>query len=161
MKLLDYLNEKTNNAYKDYKLVSVIFDKSKKECTFKFLYKNEISDEDKYLLKDLIVDYLKEDVSVVVKCKKAYADNDLVRDVLYNFLTKNYASVCVGFDKNNISAEVSEEIDVKIFCNKFQHGYLSSSEIKKEILLTMNQQDFLLCCGIHVVAAWILTKKFP
>ena len=46
MKLLDVINNKTNNAYKDFKLVSVIFDKSNIECTFKFLYKNEISDDE-------------------------------------------------------------------------------------------------------------------
>lgn len=134
MKLLDYVNEKTNNAYKDYKLVSVIFDRSKKECVLKFLYKNEINDDDKSTLQKLVAEYLKVDISIIIKCKKAYADSDLVKDVIYNFLTRNYASVCVGFEKDNITADVSDEIYVTISCNKFQHGYLSSSEIKKEIL---------------------------
>lgn len=135
MRLLDFINEKSNNAYKDYKLVSVIFDKRNRECTFKFLYKNETNEEAKQTLNDLIKEFLQEDgVSVVVKCKKAYADKDLVRDVLYNFLMRNYASVCVDFDKHNIKADVSEDINVQIYCNKFQHGYLSSNEIKKEII---------------------------
>ena len=121
MRLLDFINEKSNNAYKDYKLVSVIFDKRNRECTFKFLYKNETNEEAKQLLNDLIKDFLQEDgVTVVVKCKKAYADKDLVRDVLYNFLMRNYASVCVDFDKHNIKADVSEDINVQIYCNKFQ-----------------------------------------
>jgi len=135
MRLLDFINEKTNDAYKDYKLVSVIFDKKNKECTFKFLYKNETGDDAKRLLTELIKEFLHEDsIAVVVKCKKAYADKELVRDVLYNFLMRNYASVCVDFDKNNIKTEVTEDINVQIFCNKFQHGYLSSNDIKKEIM---------------------------
>ena len=40
MKLIDYINQKTNNTYKDFKLVSVIFDEKKLECCYKFLYKN-------------------------------------------------------------------------------------------------------------------------
>ena len=87
MKLLEFINNKTNNAYKDYKLVSVIFDENKIECTFKFLYKNEITEEDKDNLHNLVTEYLNnEQVNVVIKCKKAYLDCDLVNDVIYNFI---------------------------------------------------------------------------
>ena len=89
MKLLDYINQKTNNAYKDFKLVSVIFDRNTKNCTFKFLYKNEIKEEDKPNLTKIIEEYLPQKVNIVVKCKKAYVDKDLVREVVFNFITKH------------------------------------------------------------------------
>ena len=88
MKLLDFINKQTNNAYLDFKLVSVIFDRENRACTFKFLYKNELKDGDKDVLQKLITEYLPQKVDVVVKCKKAYVDKDLVRDVIYNFVMK-------------------------------------------------------------------------
>ena len=93
MKILDFINEKTNNAYKDFKLVSVIFDENELMCTFKFLYKDTIFDNARNELVKLISEYINEDIQIVVKCKKAYIDNDLVRDVIYNFITKNYIMI--------------------------------------------------------------------
>lgn len=133
MKLLDFINQKTNNAYMDFKLVSVIFDKSNRECTFKFLYKNEIKDEDKPTLLHLIEEYINQDVKVVVKCKKAYLDIDLVRDVIYNFIVKHYSSVAVDFDKKDIVVEIDGDIFVTINCNKFNYNHLSNPLVFNEI----------------------------
>lgn len=134
MKLLEFINEKTNDAYKFFKLVSVIFDKTTRTCTFKFLYLNEINDVDKEVLAKLIKEYLNADVDVVVKCKKAYVDEDLVRTVLYNFFVKNFASISSGFDKSNIKVTIDGEIYIKVNCSDFQYKYLSSPENKKDIL---------------------------
>ena len=141
MKLLNYINEKTNNAYKYFKLVSVIFDKSNKQCVFKFLYQNEIPDDAKDILTKLIDDYLGNKVEVVVKCKKAYLDVDLVKTVLFNFITKNYASVS-GFEKNNINVEIDGEIYINLNCSDFQYKYLSNPDIKNEILDYMHNFFF-------------------
>jgi len=90
MKILDYINSKTNNAYEDFKLVSVIFDKSEKTCTFKFLYKDECSDSSRDELKKLIQEYINEDkVEVIVKLKKAYVDADLVKTVVCNYVARH------------------------------------------------------------------------
>ena len=134
MKLLDYINQKTNNAYKDFKLVSVIFDRHTKDCTFKFLYKNEIKEEDKANLTKLIEDYLPQKVNIIVKCKKAYVDNDLVREVVFNFITKHYSSVAVSFDKNDIEVEISDAIQITINCNSFNYNHLINAPVYKEIL---------------------------
>lgn len=134
MDLLNYINKQTNNAYLDFKLVSVIFDRKNKDCVFKFLYKNEIKDDDKSKLTDLIKDYLPQDVNVIVKCKKAYVDKDLVRDIISNFITKNYSSVSVDFDKNDIDVEIDEDIYVTINCNKFNYNHLSSPIVHSEII---------------------------
>ena len=107
MNLLDYINNNSDNAYKDFKLVSVIFDEINLECTFKFLYKNNIKDNDKEIILNLISQYINEpNIKIIVKCKKAYVDETLVKDVLYNFILRNYASVIVGFDKNNINVNI-------------------------------------------------------
>jgi len=134
MKLLDFINEKTNNAYNAYKLVSVIFDKESKSCTFKFLYQNEINDKDKIILKDLIKEYLNQDIEIIIKCKKAYVDEDLVRTIVYNYYLKNFPSISADFDKKNILVDISEEINIVVNCNDFQYKFLNSSNNKQEVL---------------------------
>lgn len=134
MKILDYINKQTNNAYKDFKLVSVIFDKNLRECTFKFLYKNELKENDKCTLQKLIKDYLPQDVGVVIKCKKAYVDCELVRDVLYNFVTKHYSSVASDFEKEDITVTIDNTINATINCNDFNYIHLSDPNVYKDIL---------------------------
>lgn len=134
MRLLDIINEKTNNAYKNFKLVSVIFDKKQRECVFKFLYKDEIKNDDKETLKRIIEEFLNQDVQVVIKCKKAYIDADLVRDILYNFIIRNFASIAVNFKKENINVEIDDSINVTITCNDFIYKYMISNNIKEEIM---------------------------
>lgn len=134
MDLLNYINKQTNNAYLDFKLVSVIFDKKNRECVFKFLYKNEIKEDDKPRLTKLIEDYLPQKVNVVVKCKKAYVDNDLVRDIISNFIIKHYSSVSVDFSKKDIDVDIDEDIYVTINCNSFNYNHLSSPVVYNDIL---------------------------
>lgn len=134
MKILDFINDKTDNAYKDFKLVSVIFDEKTKDCVFKFLYKNEINDNNKEELKLLIDQYLDSDVNVIIKCKKAYIDNDLVKDIIYNFIIRNFASIGIDFKKDNVSVNIDENITTIITCSQFQYDYLSSGQVKKEII---------------------------
>ncbi|MBE5735814.1 MAG: hypothetical protein E7356_00425 [Clostridiales bacterium] len=147
MKLLDFINEKTNNAYKDYKLVSVIFDETKIEATFKFLYKDELGDNAKDELTKLIRDYLAEDIAIVVKCKKAYVDSDLVRDVIFNFVVRNYSSLEVNFSKKDINVEIDNSIVVNMKCTEFQREHILSNSIDREIIDYANSfffEDFVL-----------------
>jgi len=134
MKLLEYINEKSNNAYKDYKLVSVIFDEKSRECVFKFLYKDNINDGDKDNLKSLIEKYIDNDVNIVIKCKKAYIDIDLVKDIIFNFIIRNFASIGIEFKKDNIEVIIDENITTTIICNQFQYEYLTNGQVKKEII---------------------------
>lgn len=134
MKLLDYINEKSNNTYKDFKLVSVIFDENNKSLVFKFLYKDEFLPSYKDELQKLVSDYINNDVEIIIKCKKAYIDNDLVKDVIYNFIYRHYASVGVDFTKQNIDVAIDDSIHLTINCNEFQYKYFSSNIIKNDIL---------------------------
>lgn len=144
MKLLDFINENSNNAYKDFKLVSVIFDEKNMELTFKFLYKDTIRDEDRGVLHDLITKYIgQKDVKIVVKCKRAYIDEDLVREVLYNFITRNYSSIGIDFKKENLDINIIDgQIECKINCTPFQKDYIINNSIDKEIMSYANSFFF-------------------
>lgn len=148
MRLLDFINEKHNNAYKDFKLVSVIFDEKEKSCTFKFLYKDTIKEEDRTILASAIKQYLKEDVNVIVKCKKAYVDSTLVQDVIYNFIVRNFSSIGVDFVKENIKVVVDAgEIRTDIYCTSFQYDYITNNSIDNEIVGYANSfffENFIL-----------------
>ena len=106
MTLMEFINNKTNNAYKDFKLVSVIFEESTRNCTFKFMYKESIKSDDKEKLSRLIQEYISDDVNIIVKCKKAYVDSDLVKDIITNYIGRNLTSV-VGIAKDNINVEIN------------------------------------------------------
>lgn len=134
MKLLDYINSKTNNAYEGFKLVSVIFDRSAKECTFKFLYRDECKDDDRVTLAKYIKEYMGEEVGVIVKLKKAYIDNDLIKTVVCNYISRHCSSISDSITKDDISVEIDTTIGVTIACNPFAFGYLSSVEAKSELL---------------------------
>lgn len=134
MKILDYINSKTNNTYKDFKLVSVIFDKSEKECTFKFLYKDSCKDEDRETLSRLIKEYMDEDVSIVVKLKKAYVDDGLVKTIFNNYISRHNASLAENFSTDDIKVEIADTINVIISCGDFAYNYLSGSDVRADIL---------------------------
>ena len=152
MNILDYINQNTNDAYKDFKLVSVIFDEENLELTCKFLYKDTIEDNARDELHKLICDYFNEPkVKVVVKCKKAYIDESLVRDVLYNFIIKNFNSIGLDFDKSRIQVSISDYISVVINCNEFQYQYINGNSVESEIINYANSfffEDFELSLNI-------------
>lgn len=134
MKILEFINSKTNNAYKDFKLVSVIFDRKERECTFKFLYKDECKDDDRDFLGKLIKEYLDEEVKVTVKLKKAYVDDDLVKTVLANYIARHNASLSDTFKKDDIRVEISDVIAITIMCNAFTYNYLNGQDVRSDIL---------------------------
>ena len=148
MKLLDYINQNTNDAYKDFKLVSVIFDEETNELIFKFLYKDEMAETAKDELYNLINKYFNEPaIKIVVKCKKAYIDEDLVRDVLYNFIIKNFTSIGLDFKKSRINVSISDYISVVINCTEFQYQYIKGNSVENEIIDYANSfffEDFSL-----------------
>ena len=148
MKLLDYINQNTNDTYKDYKLVSVLFDEENRELTFHFLYKDEMAENAKSELYDLIGKYFNEpNVKIVIKCKKAYIDESLVRDVLYNFIIRNFNSIGLDFAKTRIKVTISGGIYVVINCNEFQYQYIKGNSVETEIIDYANSfffEDFAL-----------------
>ncbi len=134
MKLLDFINKKTDNAYENFKLVSVIFDRSAKECTFKFLYKDCCKDDDRVVLARLIKEYLDEEITIVVKLKKAYVDVDLVKTVINNYASRHSGSIGDGILKDDIDVDISDNIVATISCNSFAFDYLSSPDAKADFL---------------------------
>ena len=152
MNILDYINQNTNDAYKDFKLVSVIFDEEKLELTCKFLYKDTIADNAREELYDLITKYFNEPkIKVVVKCKKAYIDEGLVRDVLYNFIIKNFNSIGLDFEKSRIDVTITDYIAVVINCNEFQYQYINGNSVENEIINYANSfffEDFELSLNV-------------
>ncbi len=149
MTLIDFINKKTNNAYKDFKLVSVIFEESSRNCTFKFMYKDSIKSDDKDKLTKLIHEYISDDVNVIVKCKKAYVDSDLVKDIIVNFVHRNLTSV-VGFEKSNIDVKLDHGIYITINCDNIQYGYLNAEKNRAD-LFEYVQNFFFETCYIDII----------
>ena len=137
MKILDYINNKTDNPYKDFKLVSVIFDRAEKECTFKFLYKETCKEEDREILSKLIKEYIDEEVGIVVKLKKAYVDEGLIKTIFTNYINRHNTSLSDNFSSSDIRVEIDETISVTISCGDFAYNYLSGFDVRADITAYM------------------------
>lgn len=110
---MTYINQKTNESFKDIKVSSVVFNKQHNEVVFKFIYKpnrNTITAKEREQLKEITSEFLKMQVRVDVKTKKALVDEDVVRDFVFKFVTSEYTSIADGFLKKNIKVELQDNV---------------------------------------------------
>ena len=107
-----------------------------------------MADNAKDELYNLINKYFNEpNIKIVIKCKKAYIDESLVRDVLYNFITKNFTSIGLDFKKSRINVTITDYISVVINCTEFQYQYIKGNSVESEIIDYANSfffEDFAL-----------------
>ncbi len=141
-KLLEFINNKSNNKFKNYKLTYACYNKTNKELNLKFVYDDElINKEDKQLLFDLIKEYLNLNININIKCKKSFVDVDVIKNVLYEYLTKNYENIITNFSINNINVKIEENnVFVAIKLLEVFYNHLQQIGFKDEIkkFLEMN-----------------------
>ena len=102
-----------------------------------------MTDNAKDELHQLISQYFDEpQLNIIIKCKKAYIDEDLVRDVLYNFIIRNFTSIGLDFDKSRISVKITDYISVTINCNEFQYQYIKGNSVETDIINYANSFFF-------------------
>ena len=145
-KLVEYINEKTNHSFENVKVSSVVFNKDYNEVTFKFIYKpnrNTITAKERAQLKELVQDFLKMQVKVDVKTKKALVDEDVIRDFVFKFITSEYSSIADGFLKQNILVGLKEDLIVlKVsFLDTF-YEFVKNKGFEKELEEFLEQNFF-------------------
>ena len=88
-----------------------IWARSKVECRVLFISVPRflLALKDNISAKNSYVEYIKENVNIIIKCKKAYVNSDLVRDVIFNFVVRNYSSIEVNFSKKDINVELAKK----------------------------------------------------
>jgi len=145
--LLQYINEKTDNQFEDFKINSVIFNKENNSAVFKFIYPKTreavVSDDVRAMLKDIIATFLKVDITIDVKTRKALIDADAVRDVIAKFIIENYQSMSFDFNKNNVTVIISgNDVKVTIKASDAQYNFLIGKQADKAIIAHLDQNFY-------------------
>ena len=141
LKFLEYLNEKTNNTYKDIKLVGVIYDNEIDNIILKFLYNTDsFTDEDKETIKKCFIEYIPFDYDrVVVKAKKSYIDSKIVQSEVYKYMITYYKTLNSVFSIDNVLTQGDEkEMVIKISLPKFHYDFLKSKDFENELYEYLN-----------------------
>lgn len=137
-KLINFINETTNNAYTNIKVVSVVYAKNNNLITVKFVYdknKPELTEQDKTTLNALVKQYVGEKVEVEIKYKKALIDEDSVTENVANFVLKNYANVFSMFDKKFVEVLIQDDsVYIKIGLLQVLYDYLKNKNFENELV---------------------------
>lgn len=145
-KLLQYINNKTNNSFTDIKLSNVIYDRENAHITFKFVYKKErntLTEKERDILQQLSAEFLNENVSVEVKTKKALIDEDVVKDLVFKFVQSNYSSLGTGFTKNNINVVLNgASVGLELSFLETYVGFLKKKNFAQELTEFLQQNFF-------------------
>ncbi len=156
-KLLEYILQKTNNAYQNMKLVGVFYDESSNTSTFKFVYKDKnLYTEDKVRITELLKEYYKNAFNVEVKLKKSYLDDDVIKEFVYRYLSENASSVSNINKSQDIVVDIkNEDVFVKILVSKQYHEFL----IHKKLGESLKKE-----CDVNFFGTFnveILAKELP
>ena len=148
-KVIEYINSKTQNKYSNIKLSNVIYNKQSSVAAFKFVYNPssfDLNDADRQTLKELILEHLKEGgitTNVEVFTKKAILDADVLKDIVYKFLNKNYYSIYSNFSKNSVVVDNKNEIvNVALELSEVYFNFLSNRNFEQELTETLNDNFF-------------------
>lgn len=146
-KLIDYIKsnliKEFNNTYLNFKLVSVVYDKSTEVVTFRFIYNNgDVTKAMKQRVIGLICDYYGKKFVVDCKMKKSFLDEDAIGESVYRIILDNCKSI-VNFSKKDISTIINQD-DVNISVNITEQffDFINNRHFDKLIIDNLNNNYF-------------------
>ena len=118
-KITEALNKKFNYAYNYLKLYEVTYDQSSLECVVTFLYPQSMEDvytADRIKIQEFLEEYIKINGKIVVKFKKSFLDDRLIKKECIEFISGNFKAIAVYLTEDQISVETKEdEISIKFY----------------------------------------------
>lgn len=145
-KLLEFINLKTNNQFKDVKISNIVYSKSKETLTIRFVYKKEreaLTDKDKSLLNSLIKEFLQFKVKININTKKALIDEDVVKELVYKQIFNNYSSLSATIAKDDILVSMQDSlVTIKINIPQVSYDFLISKNFETEIIEFLQDNFF-------------------
>ncbi len=134
-KLLEYILQKSNNAYQNIKLVGVFYDEPTNTSTFRFVYRDRnLYVEDKQKITSYLEEYYNNAFKVDVKLKKSYLDDDVIKEFVYRILKEDASSINNISKSNDITVMISnEDVLVTIAVSKQYHEFLLHKKLDEKI----------------------------
>ena len=142
--LLEKLNKRYENRYSFLKIYEVVYDKSNFECVITFLYPyeiNDISNLERKEIHDFLVEYLKINANIVVKFKKSYLDEKLIRGDVFNYISQNFKAGAVYLTEKQIKVKNQESLtSIEIYVGEDIKNYFESSNLKLKLNSYLNEK---------------------
>ena len=141
-KIVDLINEKSDNKFPFLKTLSISYNKKALTCVISFLFPqtlNEISSNQKQIIYDILNNELHLNAKLILKFRKSYLDEELIHSKIMEFFKKNYSSLFSVIESEDISITIQGQfVDVLL---KISSNYLNSFD-KNNLLMELN--EFLL-----------------
>lgn len=132
--LLEFINSKTNNAYKNTKLVGVVHNKETQKVCFRFVYHDMIfTQKDKDIILALIEEFYKHTIAVEVKAKKDYIDEEVIADYTYQYILNNHTSFHNDIKKSDIKVVLGDNVQIKLHVFSTIFDYLKNKDFENNL----------------------------
>ena len=120
---------------KVFKFSSANYNEEKNECVLLFLYSNnnKPTDEQKQSLTKNLQNLTENLCSLKVKFKQSYIDKEVALNLLNEFFQHNLPILLNNFTLNDITLEVSDEINISISCSENQKNIISDNNNLNEL----------------------------
>lgn len=139
-KILEFLKNNLNNTY--LKLVSVVYNKKTEVATFKFIYENEISDDEKLKITQLISDFYQNKFKVDVRLKRSYLDEDAVQEFCYRNVVENCKSI-LDFSKKDVRVSIdNKNVDINICIAEQFADFFESKNYERNLIKQLDENFF-------------------
>lgn len=143
-KIISILNNKFGDKYNDLKLLDVVFDKSSNLCTISFLYpetSQALKTENKQEIANFLTDTLKLNAKLVIKFKKSFLDEELIRVSIKNYFLKFQRSLSsvIDFKKITISKNVFD-IKISIIIPEAILKNVNQEKVKTNLIEELNKE---------------------
>ncbi len=141
-KLLEYIHQIKEGAYKNTKFVSVIYHTKEDGLECKMVYEGSMNQQDKQEITQAIKRYLQRDIPVVLKLKKSILDVDVIKMLVRQYLKEHYASLYENFDESKIEASIDDQVTVTIGFLPVFNQFIENTDFKKSLKEYLENQFF-------------------
>jgi len=160
--LINQINIKTCNKFNFLRLKQVFFDVAKNTCLVTLIYpsKENISDQDKQVIKQVVVDFLNlENATILVKINKSFVEEDLILKETFDFLHQNNPVLYNGITYKNLDIQVvSPEKSVLTFSlEEDLYKYFNSNNLERNIIKFLENN---FCCDFEVKVKSLNKENF-
>ncbi len=141
---LEKLNEKFNNKYNFFKILSVVFDEEALLTTITFLYPyqiDEIPTEDREEIYDFYKDFLALKGDLKLKYKKSFLDARLIIDEVIEYFKNNKKGIYPYINIDNISSSnIEQDVVVSLKLNQDILSMLDELELSNSLKNHLEQK---------------------
>lgn len=139
--IIENLNKKFDNKYKNLKLLNVMYDSFGCTITFLFPYTiDEIDSQSRNEIENYLQEFLSLNKSIKVKFKKSFLDEKLIINEVIEFFKINKKGLLPYISFDNITSTYKDlDVDVKIYLNQDILSLLDDIELKSEIKEFLNK----------------------